>query len=141
MKVLAVVVTHNRANLLHRCLKHINEQVIVPNSILVVNNGSNDNTSEVIKNHNAIELLQENLGSAGGWYSGIDYCIKNNFDACWLMDDDGYPHRLALSTLIQEMDKSHACISSCVLKESNNDEFVFPLPKLNSNQLPLALFV
>ena len=131
------MVTHNRANLLHRCLKHINEQVIVPNSILVVNNGSNDNTSEVIKNHNAIELLQENLGSAGGWYSGIDYCIKNNFDACWLMDDDGYPHRLALSTLIQEMDKSHACISSCVLKESNNDEFVFPLPKLNSNQLPL----
>ena len=137
MKVLAVVATHNRANLLHRCLKHNNEQVIVPNSILVVNNGSNDNTSEVIKNHNAIELLQENLGSAGGWYSGIDYCIKNNFDACWLMDDDGYPHRLALSTLIQEMDKSHACISSCVLKESNNDEFVFPLPKLNSNQLPL----
>ena len=63
LKVLAVVVTYNRANLLHRCLKHINEQVIVPNSILVVNNGSNDNTSEVIKNHNAIELLQENLGS------------------------------------------------------------------------------
>ena len=36
-----------------------------------------------------------------------------------------------------KMDKSHACISSCVLKENSNDEFVFPLPKLNSNQLPL----
>ena len=137
MKVLAVVVTHNRANLLSRCLKHINEQALIPDSVLVVNNGSNDNTSDVIKNHNAKELLQENLGSAGGWYSGIDYCIKNNFDACWLMDDDGYPDRLALKTLVHKLDKSHACISSCVLKENSNDEFVFPLPKLNSNHFPL----
>ena len=45
------------------------------------------------------------------------------------MDDDGYPHRLALSTLIQEMDKSMLAFH-LVLKESNNDEFVFPLPKL-----------
>lgn len=137
MRILAVVVTHNRSSLLDRCLTYINNQILKPTKILVINNGSTDNTSEIIRKHDALEFFQENIGSAGGWYAGIDFCMKNDFDACWLMDDDGYPDKGALKILSEQINESDACVSSCVLKESKSSEFVFPLPRLNSRDYPV----
>ena len=137
MKILAVIVTHNRATLLNRCLDALKSQSLRPNTILVVNNGSTDNTDEVIKKHNIVEIKQANLGSAGGWYSGIKFCIENGFDACWLMDDDGYPEKNALRNLKNNLLSTDSCLSSCVLKEELKSDFVFPLPKLNSSNNPV----
>ena len=63
--------------------------------------------------------------------------MKNDFDACWLMDDDGYPDKGALKILSEQINESDACVSSCVLKESKSSEFVFPLPRLNSRDYPV----
>ena len=93
MKVLAALVTSNRCQLLERCIKHLKLQTKEPYEILVVNNGSTDNTEFFLKKNNIKFINQNNLGSAGGWHTAIDYAIKNNFEYIWLMDDDGYPEK------------------------------------------------
>lgn len=137
MKIITVIVTHNRSQLLSRCIDSLKSQSYLPDEILVVNNGSTDDTSEVIKYHNVSELKQDNLGSAGGWSAGIEYCIKYNFDACWLMDDDGFPEKEALKILKDNLNDLDACVSSCVLDENDKTSFVFPIPKLNSAKNPV----
>ena len=48
MKVLAAVVTHNRAVLLDRCLNKILDQTRLPDQVLVINNGCTDDTNMVL---------------------------------------------------------------------------------------------
>ena len=49
MKVLTIVVTHNRSELLERCLDWINSQSDPSQEVLVINNGSTDNTEEILR--------------------------------------------------------------------------------------------
>ena len=48
-KIIAIVVTYNRCELLKRCIEYLNNQVLKPDEILVINNGSTDGTSEMLK--------------------------------------------------------------------------------------------
>ena len=137
MRILAVVVTHNRSSLLDRCLKALKFQSTKPDLILVINNGSTDDTDEVIARHGVLQIKQDNIGSAGGWHTGIQYFSKNKFDACWLMDDDGFPESSALENLKLNLRDTDSCISSCVMKENNRSEFVFPMPRLNALNNPI----
>tara|TARA_A100001011_G_C14321259_1_gene850780 strand:- start:4103 stop:5002 length:900 start_codon:yes stop_codon:yes gene_type:complete len=128
MKVLAALVTSNRCQLLERCIKHLKLQTKEPYEILVVNNGSTDNTEFFLKKNNIKFINQNNLGSAGGWHTAIDYAIKNNFEYIWLMDDDGYPEKYALEKLIKNFKKDYSCISSIVIDEKDHTKLVFPMP-------------
>ena len=139
MKVLTIVVTHNRSELLERCLDWINSQSDPSQEVLVINNGSTDNTEEILRKKNIWYITQENVGSAGGWHRGIKIGLEKGYDACWLMDDDGYPDRDALKHLKSNFTDDTACISSIVLKEDNKSEFVFPFPYLSSKNLPKIL--
>ena len=65
-KFITVVVTYNRCQLLKRCLKKIIEQSIPPEEILVINNGSTDDTRNVLKKLKIKTINQDNVGSAGG---------------------------------------------------------------------------
>lgn len=132
MRSLAVIVTHNRASLLQRAVFHLKHQTVKLDEILVVNNGSTDNTSQILKKLNVSYLSQENVGSAGGWYAGIKYALKNNFDYCWLMDDDGFPASNAFELLKVNFPKDFSCLSSIVVREDQNDKLVFPMPRLNT---------
>lgn len=136
MKILAVVVTYNRCDLLARCLDGLDSQSRKPDSVIVINNGSTDNTVDMLKERNVSYITQDNIGSAGGWARGIEYALQENFDACWLMDDDGYPDHNALKYLNKYFSSNTACLSSLVVKENDHDLFVFPLPVLDKNYLP-----
>jgi rhamnopyranosyl-N-acetylglucosaminyl-diphospho-decaprenol beta-1,3/1,4-galactofuranosyltransferase len=85
MRVLAVIVTHNRCDLLVRCIDHVQAQTCSPDAILVVNNASTDRTVEVLERRNIPFVTQENVGSAGGWHRGIQHALGHGFDAVWLM--------------------------------------------------------
>ena len=138
-KIIAVIVTYNRCELLKRCINNIKKQSFTPQEILVVNNGSEDNTVSMLSGLNIKSINQDNIGSAGGWATGIEYAIKNGFDAIWLMDDDGYPDRFSLENLLKASDKNTSCVSSILVKENNIEEFVFPYPVINKENKP-ALF-
>ena len=137
MKILAAVVTHNRLSLVKRCYENIKKQSFQPSEILIVDNESNDGTQEYFDSMNCIYIRQPNSGSSGGWNTAISYALENNFEAIWLMDDDGYPDQMALEFLSDNLDDRHACISSVVLSEDSESTFVFPFPKIYKKNLPV----
>lgn len=137
MKIIVAVVTYNRSMLLSRCIDNILLQSRMPDEIVVINNGSTDDTEEMLRGKGIKCITQENVGSAGGWHRAISISIEENFDAVWLMDDDGFPHKDALSHLEKEMQPNIACAASLVLQENQPDRFVFDMPKLNQSKLPV----
>lgn len=136
-RILAVVVTYNRCELLKRCIDYLQLQTRSPDDIIVINNGSTDGTEAMLAARGVRCITQENLGSAGGWNRGIECAFNEDFDAVWLMDDDGYPDKEALNNLDQELRSGVACVSSVVLCEDDSNCFVFPLPVLDKNGLPV----
>jgi len=137
MKILAAIVTHNRCELLERCIDHLQMQTRLPDLILVVNNGSTDATIDMLIHRNIEFITQENVGSAGGWSRCISYALEHNFDAVWLMDDDGFPNSSALEHLEGSLKSGVVCVSSVVLREHDRDRLVFPFPVLNKKKLPV----
>lgn len=137
MNVLATIVTHNRCNLLSRCIDYLQSQTCAPDSILVVNNASTDGTVEMLERRGISFVTQENVGSAGGWHRGIKHALDNGFDAVWLMDDDGCPSPSALAALQEALVPGVACASSVVVREDDPSRFVFPFPLLSSSGLPV----
>lgn len=139
MKILAVIVTYNRCDLLSRCVDHLLTQTRQATSILVINNASTDGTVEMLQRRGIPFVSQENVGSAGGWHLGIQHALDHSFDAVWLMDDDGFPDVGALSALESALLPGVACASSVVLREDQPTHFVFPFPVLDDKGLPVIL--
>lgn len=136
LKTIAIIVTHNRSLLLKRCLLNLKEQTIKVDKILVIDNGSTDNTQQILDDLEIEYIKQENLGSSGGWNTGLKYAIKYKFDAAWLMDDDGYPDKKAYEILKKSFTEKMSCISSVIVNELDKSKFVFPYPLLNKYGMP-----
>jgi rhamnopyranosyl-N-acetylglucosaminyl-diphospho-decaprenol beta-1,3/1,4-galactofuranosyltransferase len=137
LNTLAVIVTHNRCDLLSRCIDHLQRQTCPPDEILVINNACTDGTVAMLEQRRVSFLTQENLGSAGGWHRGIQHALEHAFDAVWLMDDDGYPDPDALAVLEAALVPGVVCASSVVVQEDAPGNFVFPFPVLNAAELPV----
>lgn len=101
-KILAVVVTYNRLELLKRCIRGLQAQTLKDFDILIVNNGSTDGTKEWISSlpEDILRIHQGNLGGAGGFYAGQKYGYDNGYEWIWMMDDDGVPDSCQLENLL-----------------------------------------
>ena len=101
--VCAVVVTHNRRDLLRECLTAVTGQTRAPDAVLVVDNASTDGTREAVTaGFPGAELLAlpVNEGSAGGFHEGMKAAAARGFDWLWVMDDDTIPSATALEQLV-----------------------------------------
>ena len=93
-KVLCVVVTYNRLQLLKECIDCLRTQTFKKFDVLVVNNDSTDGTKEWLSEQTDITVInQKNLGGAGGFYTGTKWGYDNGYEWMWLMDDDGKPEK------------------------------------------------
>ncbi|WP_416137160.1 glycosyltransferase family 2 protein [Halomonas sp. HK25] len=104
-KVIAVVLTYNRRDLLKRCLDAINRQIRPCDEILVINNASTDDTIDMLENdeYHGVKVysLKKNLGAAGGFHTGFRMAFENGADQVWMMDDDVIPEPTALQALLE----------------------------------------
>ena len=125
-KVIAVIVTYNRQQLLSNCITALKNQTRKLDDILVINNGSTDETAAWLKKQKTIEhISQENLGSAGGFYTGIKTAFENGYNWIWLMDDDGYPKEDALEKLLED-DREELLLRNCaVIDTKDKKSFVW----------------
>jgi rhamnopyranosyl-N-acetylglucosaminyl-diphospho-decaprenol beta-1,3/1,4-galactofuranosyltransferase len=139
MKLLTAIVTHNRCDLLARCIDHVQSQSRPTDALVVINNGSTDCTVEMLAARGVVVINQDNVGSAGGWHRAIQHALDGDFDAVWLMDDDGFPDIMALACLEKALVPDVVCASSIVVQEDCPDHFVFPFPILDKNSLPVML--
>jgi rhamnopyranosyl-N-acetylglucosaminyl-diphospho-decaprenol beta-1,3/1,4-galactofuranosyltransferase len=125
-KAIAVVVSYNRQQLLSECIDALRNQTQKLDTILVVNNGSTDNTEEWLKEQpDLVFITQKNVGSSGGFHTGISWAHKNGYSWIWCMDDDGYPKEDALENLLA-VETDHLCLRNCaVINKDDKKTFVW----------------
>ncbi|WP_246122292.1 glycosyltransferase [Actinoallomurus bryophytorum] len=100
---MAVVVTHDRRDLLTEALTALRTQARTPDATVVVDNASSDGTARLVRSRfPEIELLAlpHNTGGAGGFATGIARALDLGATALWLMDDDTLPSPSALAELL-----------------------------------------
>jgi GT2 family glycosyltransferase len=104
--VAVVIVTYNRADLLGRTLDGLAGQTHEPDTVIVVDNASEDHTREVLDAHRGLHLqrihLETNTGGAGGFRAGVQAAYEQGFDRIWLMDDDVVPAPDCLAVLMAQ---------------------------------------
>ena len=103
----AVIVTFNRSAKLMRVLDALEAQTVTPDSILVVDNASTDDTRALVearaRRNAAIRYLglPRNVGGAGGFHEGMKAAYAQGANYLWVSDDDAYAN-LLLPKLIAE---------------------------------------
>jgi len=122
-KVAVVILNWNGIKDTLVCIKSISKQSYSNFNIIIVDNGSTDNSIDnlenvVSKNSKAYLLKNiENKGFAGGVNTGIDYAIKNNFDAVALFNNDAVADKNWLDELVRGLDKA-TVVTSLLLSEN-----------------------
>ena len=105
--ILAVILNWNRSDLTLQCTDAILDADVVPDKLLVVDNGSApDQLSELRNGRRPVQLIElgRNLGFAGGMNVGLEHAVANGFDYVWLVNNDAFPDRHCLSRLVQRME-------------------------------------
>jgi len=101
--VCAIVVTHNRRELLRGCLAALAGQCRGPDRVLVVDNASCDGTAAMVRQdypHVDLLALATNEGGAGGFHEGMKRAHAEGAEWLWLMDDDTIVRPDALAELL-----------------------------------------
>ncbi|HEX6517572.1 MAG TPA: glycosyltransferase [Nocardioidaceae bacterium] len=101
-RVVAVVVTWNRRDLLRESLAALERQTLPPVAVVVVDNASTDGTGELLRQeyaHLEVVRLTRNTGGAGGFAAGMERGLTFSPDLLWLLDDDTVPEPAAAERL------------------------------------------
>jgi rhamnopyranosyl-N-acetylglucosaminyl-diphospho-decaprenol beta-1,3/1,4-galactofuranosyltransferase len=112
-RVIAVVVTYNRRELLLEALAAVHAQSRAAEAVIVVDNASADGTAEAVRaRYPSVQLaeLTRNTGGAGGFACGIALALAQAADLIWLMDDDTVPEPGALRALLDAREQ-HASLT------------------------------
>lgn len=100
-RIVAVVVTWNRRDLLRESLDAVRGQTLPPVRTVVVDNASTDGTRDLLEGYDDLEVvgLSTNTGGAGGFAAGIERALSFEPDLVWLLDDDTVPTPTAAEAL------------------------------------------
>ena len=129
MKVFVVIPCYNEKRRIDKVLKRI-DNLKLENKIIVVDDGSFDNSREVVKNNFKDVLLLEhsiNLGKGAALKTGCEAAIKLGADIIILIDADGQHSPEIISEMIKKM------------KEKNFD-IVFGVRKMDVKKMPAVLY-
>jgi GT2 family glycosyltransferase len=83
-----VILTYNGINLLKDCLKSVIQQTVLPKNIIIVDDGSNDGTSNyILENYPSIKLIniRNNQGIPKGFNKALKICESDY--VAWINND------------------------------------------------------
>lgn len=107
-KITAVIPAYNEENHIGRIVENVIKFV---DEVIVVNDGSNDNTSNNAKNKGANVIdLNYNTGVGNATRIGCDYAIKNGADIILTIDADGQHNPEDISKLLDPLLNNEADI-------------------------------
>lgn len=116
MKVAAIVVTYNRKGELIKNIQAILSQSFLIDRYYIIDNHSSDGTEEYLYKEGILQnpiikyvYLDENIGGAGGFYTGLKMAYDDGYDFICLMDDDGRP---ADADMMKNLIEQAQCIYS-----------------------------
>ncbi len=104
-RVVAIVVTYNRKDLLVSVIDALLNQSMACD-IIIVDNASIDGTKNLLSSQGIIGRkrvnyirMEKNIGGAGGFSQGLKIAMNAGWDWFWLMDDDAIPEPDAMESL------------------------------------------
>jgi GT2 family glycosyltransferase len=110
IRVVAVILNWNGAQLVRECLHHVTAQTLSPRRVVMVDNGSSDDSVAQLTSLTGplIELirLEQNLGFAAGMNVGIERARVLGGDYVWLLNSDAFPEPPCLAHLVASMDST-----------------------------------
>ncbi|MCS6779900.1 MAG: glycosyltransferase [Geminicoccaceae bacterium] len=131
-RVVAVIVTWNRKDLLARNLRAVKAQCRPVDEIVVIDNASTDGTPEMVRSafpSARLLRLAGNAGAAGGMHVGMREALARGADWLWLMDDDGMPSATCLASLLRMAARESAALCGPLIRDIEEpDELAFPPP-------------
>jgi len=103
--IASVTVVYNAEHIVGKQLDALVRQSYGLDEIIVVDNGSTDNTARLVSTrYPGITLLSLpcNTGVGGALSTGLDYAaLRKKYDWVWLLDDDSVPRHDALEELVK----------------------------------------
>lgn len=136
-KICTVIVTYNRLDLLKGAIASLKAQEY-PMDLLVVNNGSTDGTKEYLEDMEGIILInQDNVGGAGGFYTGFKYAAEHGYDFAWVMDDDIIARPDTLLELVKAYDflKGEENVGFLCSNVTNSEGYMVNNPEVDNVKL------
>jgi glycosyltransferase involved in cell wall biosynthesis len=111
MQVSVIIPTYNRAQRLGKAIDSVLVQSHQDFELIVVDDGSEDNTDELIENYNSdiVYIRQENSGAAAARNRGIE---KARYNLLAFLDSDDWFAENKLKTQIQAMNRNPSCLIS-----------------------------
>ncbi|MTE12081.1 galactofuranosyltransferase GlfT1 [Nocardia aurantiaca] len=131
-RIVAIVVTHKRRDLLAQSLKVLCSQTRQVDHLIVVDNGNETEVGELV-NQQPIESTylgsEHNLGGAGGFALGMLHALTLGADWVWLADDDGRPEGPDVLATLFDCARRHDLVevSPVVADIDDPDRLAFPL--------------
>ena len=134
MKYSIIIPAYNAQNYIHRCIRSILEQTYNNYEIIIVNDGSTDNTGKIIeeyeKKYDFIKVItQPNKGPSEARNKGVDYI---NGDYFIFLDSDDYLDKKLLEQLNESLDNKPDLVryqikevdeAGLIIKEYKEKEF------------------
>lgn len=128
-RVAIVVLNWNGADIIDKCLDSLAKQTHRDYKIIVVDNGSTDNSKQVLAKYqealkDKVQIIynQKNSGFAGGVNIGINYAMNSNFDAVALFNNDAVADENWLSKLLSTLNEQEEAgiVTGLLLHEDGN---------------------
>ncbi|MGP9801291.1 glycosyltransferase family 2 protein [Rheinheimera sp. NSM] len=131
-----VIPAYNRAGIIEKAISSVFDQTFEDYEVIVVDDGSTDNTADVVNNMNDARLqliTQENGGASRARNSGID-AARGKYIAFLDSDDVFLPHHLeqALSTLEQGDDI--CTYAQIIVERGDGIKYVKPNRAIRANE-------
>ena len=134
-RVVAVVVAYNRRDLLREVLAALSAQQTPVSRIVVVDNASTDDSSDVARAAGElVDLvsLSRNTGGAGGFAAGMAVALADHDpDWLWLMDDDTVPTPSALTELLHAVDATDYVVAGSRVVWTDGTDHPMNTPRRN----------
>lgn len=105
MKTLLIIPAYNEEKNIENTIKKILDLHNPDIDYIIINDGSTDNTLEILENNHFNYLnLPANLGIGGAVQTGYKYALYNNYDIAIQFDGDGQHNVEYISQLIQQIE-------------------------------------
>lgn len=132
-KVLVIVPAYNEEKSIEKVVNDIYEQNIENCDVIVINDGSRDNTYYEAKKTKAIVIdSPNNLGIGGAVQTGYLYAKLNNYDIAIQIDGDGQHNPKYIKDLIAQIKSGYdVVIGSRFIKRTGYDQTFFRMLGIN----------
>lgn len=120
-RVVIIILNWNGIDDTLSCLESVQKQTEKDYSILVIDNGSNDNSKELLKKYQKehknthVVLNKKNSGFAGGVNIGIKWAIENKFEYFALFNNDAVADKYWLHNLVIAIQPNNIGIATGLL--------------------------